>query len=120
MTTTDTNLEDVTGVVVLAAEGSTAFLDDAAETWIDELGGRRAGSTGGERRRGPRTGRRGRQGRVAGARVRAESGRWLTVRGSALADGPGGQAGGRVIEPARPHELAPLVADARSPPTRAR
>jgi len=50
-------------------------------------------------------------GRIARARVRAASGRWLVVRGSVLGDGPGAQVA-VVIEPARPHELAPLVADA--------
>ena len=110
MTTTDTNLEDVTGVVVLAADGSTAFLDDAAETWIDELGGHgpvpQVVTAVAVRARAAVA-----AGRVADARVRAESGRWLTVRGSALADGPGAQVA-VMIEPARPHELAPLVADA--------
>jgi DNA-binding CsgD family transcriptional regulator len=50
-------------------------------------------------------------GRIARARVRAASGRWLVVRGSVLADAPGAQVA-VMIEPARPHELAPLVADA--------
>ena len=50
-------------------------------------------------------------GRIARARVRAESGRWLVVRGSVLGDEPGAQVA-VMIEPARPHELAPLVADA--------
>jgi DNA-binding CsgD family transcriptional regulator len=52
-----------------------------------------------------------RDGRIARARVRAASGRWLVVRGSVLGDGPGAQVA-VMIEPARPHELAPLVADA--------
>jgi DNA-binding CsgD family transcriptional regulator len=43
--------------------------------------------------------------------VRAASGRWLVVRASALGDEPGAQVA-VMIEPARPHELAPLVADA--------
>ena len=50
-------------------------------------------------------------GRIARARVRAESGRWLVVRASALGDDPGAQVA-VMIEPARPHELAPLLADA--------
>jgi DNA-binding CsgD family transcriptional regulator len=52
-----------------------------------------------------------RDGRIARARVRTGSGRWLVVRGSVLADGPGAPVA-VMIEPARPHELAPLVADA--------
>jgi DNA-binding CsgD family transcriptional regulator len=50
-------------------------------------------------------------GRIARARVRTASGRWLVVRASVLADAPGAQVA-VMIEPARPHELAPLVADA--------
>ena len=85
-------------------------MDDAAEAWIDELGGRGpvppvVNAVAGRARAVAVAGR------VAGARVRAESGRWLTVRASALADGPGAQVA-VMIEPARPHELAPLVADA--------
>ena len=50
-------------------------------------------------------------GRIARARVRAASGRWLVVRGSVLGDEPDARVA-VMIEPARPHELAPLVADA--------
>jgi DNA-binding CsgD family transcriptional regulator len=50
-------------------------------------------------------------GRIARARVRAKSGAWLVVRASALGDEPGLQVA-VMIEPARTHELAPLVADA--------
>ena len=50
-------------------------------------------------------------GRIARARVRVESGRWLVVRGSVLGDEPGAQVA-VMIEPASPDELAPLVADA--------
>jgi len=106
--------EDGAGVVVLAPDGSTAFADEVAAAWIDELGGNGsvpsvvaavasrartvvAGATC--------------DGRIARARVRAASGRWLVVRGSVLGDGPGAQVA-VMIEPARPHELAPLVADA--------
>jgi DNA-binding CsgD family transcriptional regulator len=50
-------------------------------------------------------------GRIARARVRAASGRWLVVRASVLGDEPGAQVA-VMIEPARPHELAPLIAAA--------
>jgi DNA-binding CsgD family transcriptional regulator len=43
--------------------------------------------------------------------VRAKSGRWLVVRGSVLGNERGAPVA-IMIEPARPHELAPLVADA--------
>jgi DNA-binding CsgD family transcriptional regulator len=106
--------EDAAGVVVLAPDGSTAFTDEVAAAWIDELGGNGSlppvvSAVASQARAvaaGPTC-----DGRVARARVRAESGRWLVVRASALGDRPGAQVA-VMIEPARPHELAPLVADA--------
>jgi DNA-binding CsgD family transcriptional regulator len=106
--------EDGAGVVVLAPDGSTAFADEVAAAWIDELGGNGSVpsvvSAVAIRARtvvaGPTH-----DGRIARARVRAASGRWLVVRGSVLGDEPGAQVA-VMIEPARPHELAPLVADA--------
>ena len=46
----------------------------------------------------------------ASARVQATSGRWLRVQGSLLDDGNGAVV--VVLEPVRPTELAPLIADA--------
>jgi DNA-binding CsgD family transcriptional regulator len=106
--------EDATGLVVLAPDGSTAFADDLAAAWMDELGGN--GSVPSvvaavaTRARIVAAGQA-HDDRIARARVRAESGRWLVVRASALGDEPGAQIA-VMIEPARPHELAPLVADA--------
>jgi DNA-binding CsgD family transcriptional regulator len=105
--------EDAAGVVVLAPDGSTTFTDEVAAAWIDELGGNgslppvvnavatqaRAVAAGSA------------DDRIARARVRTASGRWLVVRASMLAAEPGAQVA-VMIEPARPHELAPLVADA--------
>jgi DNA-binding CsgD family transcriptional regulator len=105
---------DEVGVAVLAPDGSIAFTDEVAASWIEELGGNgsvpsvvsavaiqartvAAGLTC--------------DGRIARARVRAASGRWLVVRGSALGDEPAAPVA-VTIEPARPHELAPLVAHA--------
>lgn len=107
--------EDAAGVVVLAPDGSTAFTDEVAAAWMDELGGGNGSAppvvraVAGQ----ARTVAAGlaRDGRIARARVRTGSGRWLVVRGSVLADGPGAPVA-VMIEPARPHELAPLVADA--------
>ena len=45
------------------------------------------------------------------ARVRTASGVWLLVRGSTLGEGNDAQTA-VILEPARPHELAPLIADA--------
>jgi DNA-binding CsgD family transcriptional regulator len=50
-------------------------------------------------------------GEIARTCVRDASGRWLVVRASVLGDEPGAPVA-VMIEPARPHELAPLVADA--------
>jgi DNA-binding CsgD family transcriptional regulator len=105
--------EDAEGVAVLAADGSTVFADEVAAAWIEELGGNgsvpsvvaavaiqaRTVASGSAH-----------DGRLARARVRTESGRWLVVRASALGDEPDAQVA-VMIEPARPHELAPLVAD---------
>jgi DNA-binding CsgD family transcriptional regulator len=106
--------EDAAGVLVLAPNGSTTFTDEVAAGWIDELGGNGAVppvvTAVASRARtvvaGPAH-----DGPIARARVRAASGRWLVVRASVLADEPGAQVA-VMIEPARPHDLAPLVADA--------
>jgi DNA-binding CsgD family transcriptional regulator len=106
--------EDTAGVAVLAADGSTTFADEFAAAWMEELGGNGSApsvvtAVAGQARAvaaGLAC-----DGRIARARVRAESGRWLIVRGSVLGDSPGAQVA-VMIEPARPHELAPLVADA--------
>jgi DNA-binding CsgD family transcriptional regulator len=96
MTTVPDDGEDAAGVLVLAADGTTASADDVAAAWMDELGGVVASVASRARTRG----------RIA--RVQTESGRWLVVRASALAD----EQVAVTIEPAAPHELAPLVADA--------
>jgi DNA-binding CsgD family transcriptional regulator len=100
-------------VIVLAPDGSTARADEVAAAWIDELGGNGSVppvvSLIATQARAVLAGQT--QGRIARARVRAESGRWLVVRASVLADEPDAQVA-VMIEPARPHELAPLVADA--------
>jgi DNA-binding CsgD family transcriptional regulator len=106
--------EDAAGVAVLAPDGSTAFTDEVAAAWIEELGGNGSvppvlTAVASQARTvvaGPTC-----DGRIARARVRAESGRWLVVRASVLGDEPDAQVA-VMIEPARPHELAPLVADA--------
>jgi DNA-binding CsgD family transcriptional regulator len=103
--------EDAAGVVVLAPDGSPTHTDEIAGAWLDELGANgslppavtavaaRARTAAAD------------DGRIARARVRAASGRWLVVRASALGDDPDAQVA-VMIEPAGPHELAPLVADA--------
>jgi DNA-binding CsgD family transcriptional regulator len=102
------------GVVVLAPDDSSVFADKTAAAWMGELGDDGSLppvvlSVAGQARLVAAG--RARGGRIARARVRARSGHWLVVRGSLLGDGPGAQVA-VMIEPARPHELAPLVADA--------
>jgi DNA-binding NarL/FixJ family response regulator len=95
-------------------DGSTAFADEVAAAWIDELGAHGSlppvvtavASLARAVVAGPTH-----DGRIARARVRAESGRWLVVRASALGDEPGAQVA-VMLEPARGHELAPFAADA--------
>jgi DNA-binding CsgD family transcriptional regulator len=114
-----------TGVLVLAPDGSLEMADQAAASWLDELG------TGGPPAGLPTVIRgiaaRARQivigpslpddstdegdGGTARARVRTEAGRWLVVRGSLLGDGPDARVA-VLLEEARAPELAPLVADA--------
>jgi DNA-binding CsgD family transcriptional regulator len=102
------------GMLVLAPDCSTTYSDQTAAAWIDELdangslppvvravASRARTVAAGTAHDGP----------IARARVRAKSGRWLIVRASALAHQPGAQVA-VMIEPARPHELAPLIADA--------
>ena len=109
--------DDPAGIAVLAADNSLALADSAAESWLAELGG-----TGPDaplppvvtavasRARSIADGRSPSR-LLARARVSTPSGTWLIVRGSAL----GGHEDARTVitlEPARPHELAPLIADA--------
>jgi DNA-binding CsgD family transcriptional regulator len=101
--------EGAAGVLVLAADGSTAFADDVAVAWIEELGGH--GSVPPAVRAAASRARTDDGGRIARARIQAESGTWLVVRAAALGDEHGAQVA-VFIEPARPHELAPLVANA--------
>ena len=102
--------------MLLAPDNSITPADAAAETWLAELreDGRRAAPAGGDRRGEPGAQHRdghAATGAIARARVRTASGRWLLVRGSTLGDDADAQTA-VIIEPARPHELAPLIADA--------
>jgi DNA-binding CsgD family transcriptional regulator len=113
MKSTDSNLdaagEDAAGLVVLAADGSAAFADEAAAAWIDELGGE--GAVPSAVAAVASRARTVADGGLARAHVQAESGDWLLVRAARLEDEPEAQVA-VMIEPAPPHELAALVADA--------
>jgi DNA-binding CsgD family transcriptional regulator len=105
------------GLLLLASDDSITRSDAVAERWLAEL---RESSRGqslppvvaavASRARSVVDGRAAASA-VARARVCTASGRWLLVRGSTLgaeADAPTAV----IIEAARPHELAPLIADA--------
>lgn len=109
--------EESIGLVLLASDNSITRADATAELWLAELreSGRdvpvppvvtavasRARSIGN---------RHAVTAAVARARVRTASGVWLLVRGSTLGEGNDTQTA-VILEPARPHELAPLIADA--------
>jgi DNA-binding CsgD family transcriptional regulator len=106
------------GLVLLAPDHTITSANGAAERWLAELGSSsgnplppvvagvasraRVIAAAGD----PPTDRA-----VARARVRTASGVWLLVRGTLLgtdADAPTAV----ILEPARPHELAPFIADA--------
>ena len=88
--------------MLLTTDNSIAAVDSAAEAWLAELRGDAAIP--------PvvaAVASRARAGKLARARIQTPAGAWLTVRASVL-----GSRTAVCIEPARPHELAPLIADA--------
>jgi DNA-binding CsgD family transcriptional regulator len=106
------------GLLVLGPDGTVELANGPADRWLADLvpadgpgslpvvvhavarRAREAGSGRGD-------------GGLARARVRTATGRWVVVRGSLLGDGDGdGERVGVLLEPARPPELAPLIADA--------
>ena len=108
--------DDVVGVAVLSTGNETVSVDAAGEAWLAELGED-------ESRDLPRVvcavAARARSivagcapaGSAARVRVRTPAGRWLLLRGSTLGEGPDAPTA-VIIEPARSHELAQLVAGA--------
>ncbi len=109
--------EGSAGLALLAADTSIVAADAAAETWLADLGALRLEdplppvvAAVASRARGIADGRE-QSGALARARVRTSSGAWLTVRGSTLGYDDDAQTA-VMFEPARPHELAPLIADA--------
>lgn len=104
------------GVALVAPDYTIIVADAAAQMWLAELcDGARDGVPHLAVRTVVGTARRIAAGQaphgvVAEARVRAASGRWLLLRGSTLGDGRGVPTA-LIVEPARPHELAVLVAE---------
>lgn len=106
---------DPIGVLVLDPDDGIESANGAADTWLDELGAddrspddlptvvravaaqsRRVATDDGTR---------------ASARVLTPAGRWAVVRGSMLGDGSDARVA-VIMEPVRPIEMAPLIADA--------
>jgi DNA-binding CsgD family transcriptional regulator len=105
------------GVVLLARDNSLAVTDAVAEMWLADLSETSPGhpippvvTAVASRARSIVDGRAA-TGAIARARVRTASGLWLVVRGSILGEDADASTA-VIIEPARPHDLAPLIADA--------
>jgi DNA-binding CsgD family transcriptional regulator len=107
-----------TGLLVLGDGGEIRMADAAARAWLDDLGADARPASRlplaieavALRARDVAAGRAP-AGASVHARVRARSGRWVLVRGTTLDDASGARPA-VMLEQARPHELAPLIADA--------
>jgi DNA-binding CsgD family transcriptional regulator len=102
------------GLLVLATDDTVEMSNAAAGRWLAEMDGAGpdrlpvAVRAVAGRARAAAAGRP--DAGLARARVRTRAGRWLTVRGSLLGDGPHARAA-VLLDAARPPELAPLIAD---------
>jgi DNA-binding CsgD family transcriptional regulator len=94
------------GLVLVADDDSVVMTDAAGQAWLRQIGSDVIAAVAGWARA---TG--GDDARFARARVRAATGTWLVVRGSALS-GEGDARTAVTIEPAGAHDLAPLIVDA--------
>jgi DNA-binding CsgD family transcriptional regulator len=105
------------GLALLAGDNTITRSDPTAERWLAELSEAARGQTvapvvAAVAERARSIARRGAEdGVIARARVHTGSGSWLLVRASTLGEDAGAQTA-VVIEPAGPHDLAPLIADA--------
>ncbi len=102
------------GLLMLDDDHGLEMADAAAAAWLDELGatGRQlplAVTAVAERAREIESGR---TDAAATVRVRARSGRWVLVRGSALGHGGSAPRIAVTLEPARAPELAEVIVDA--------
>jgi len=103
------------GLALLAPDHAIVRADAAAERWLDELRAEGRGdplpgvvTAVASRARAIVDGTAA-PGALARARVRTRSGTWVLVRASTLGDGADAPTA-VILEPARPEELAPLVA----------
>ncbi len=108
---------DAAGLLTLTADDEVAMMDAAAERWLAELGPNRFGEVlpavvvaVAARARSLLAAKNGLP-EGAQARLCAASGTWLVVRASVLGDHADAQVG-VVLEPARSHHIAPMVAAA--------
>jgi DNA-binding CsgD family transcriptional regulator len=106
------------GLLLLADDNSIDVADPAAQRWLDELRADRPEAhlppvvtAVAARARTAAAGNGDGAPPLARARLRTPSGRWLVARGSLLGDGTTARTA-VILEPARPPELAPLVAAA--------
>ena len=110
--TTGSTDEGDAGLLVLGADDAIQTANRAADRWIDELGGSGAAlplvvhAVAGQARATLAGDER-----LARARVRASSGRWVLVRASLLGDAPLSPVA-VMIEAARAPDLAPMIAAA--------
>ena len=107
--------DDDAGLVLLAPDNTITRADSAARRWLADLGEVKHSQALPAVVRAVASRARDTDDRdvetMARGRVRTQSGRWLLVRGSVLGDGDDAETA-VILEPARPHELAPLIADA--------
>jgi DNA-binding CsgD family transcriptional regulator len=107
------------GLMLLGADNSVETANPAAQAWLEELDADESADQGlpvavravAERARSVAAAGEPNGASSARARVRTPSGRWLLVRGSMIGDRSRARAA-VIIEPARSHELAPLIARA--------
>lgn len=110
---------DAPGLVVLDEQGTVDSVSPAAEHWLAELVELPAPAEPEQSRVLQAVAARARRGDddlegpnlPSRVRVQTRSGRWLTLDGICLV-GPGGTRVAVLIQPAPPHEIAPLLADA--------
>lgn len=115
VSTEDTDQDGATGIVLLEDDNTIASANAAAREWLEELQGAPArdsvpdvvAAVAGR----ARSIAAGQALADARARARTRSGRWLLIHASTLGDEPGPRSV-VILEPARPIELAPLIADA--------
>jgi DNA-binding CsgD family transcriptional regulator len=107
--------EGEAGLLLLADDDSIVTTDASADAWLAQLRATEpnvrlpaiVAAVASQARRATDAG----EPLLARARVRTSSGAWLVIRASTLR-GDGGRRTAVTLEPARAHDLAPLIADA--------